>query len=126
MRSFPAPVANLRGPARPDPAPAGPPGQVRGGNPSGVVAWLARVRRAIERDKRYPEEARVRRLEGRVIVVFTIDPAGRVNRPRVESGAPAPLSRAALALLEGRRCPPPPAEWNPDSPIRLPIDFSLR
>lgn len=126
MRSPAAPATSTRGPVRPDPAPAGPPGPVRAGDPPAVAAWLARVRRAVERDKRYPEEGRARRLEGRVTVVFTVDRDGRVKGPAIEGGGQDPLSRAALALLAGRRFPPPPSEWNPAAPIRLPIHFSLR
>jgi protein TonB len=105
------------------PAPARAPAPVRAISPGYralLGAWL-------ERHKRYPESARERGEEGRVMLQFTVDRDGRVaNAAVVSSSGASDLDAAVLRMMQGAVLPPFP----PDMPqmrieVRVPIDFSL-
>jgi protein TonB len=85
--------------------------------------------RALQKFKRYPEQARRLRQEGRVKVRFTIDRRGRViSQQIVVSSGHALLDREVEAML--RRASPLPAIPASLSKSRLtltlPIVFNLR
>ncbi|TQV85632.1 M56 family metallopeptidase [Exilibacterium tricleocarpae] len=62
----------------------------------------------------YPERARRRGLEGRVIVQFTISPQGRVEQPRILVSQPGRVfDRAVLRALRGFRFRPYRIEGEP-------------
>ncbi|TIX51494.1 energy transducer TonB [Alteraurantiacibacter aquimixticola] len=90
--------------------------------------WYALVAAHLERNKRYPREARRDGLQGTPTVRFTVDRRGRVTdiAIRNSSGHPA-LDEATIALL--RRVSPLPAmprSMERDSvTISLPIEYSL-
>jgi periplasmic protein TonB len=70
--------------------------------------WNAQIVAQIQRNKRYPSEARSRSQSGMARVVFTLDRQGRLVDSRVtNSSGVAVLDQEALALL--RRAPFPPA-----------------
>ncbi|MBK5968097.1 MULTISPECIES: energy transducer TonB [Thiorhodovibrio] len=92
-------------------------------------AYYGRLARALQKHKRYPEQARRLRQEGRVKVRFTIDRGGRViSQQIVVSSGHALLDREVEAML--RRASPLPAIPASLSKSRLtltlPIVFNLR
>lgn len=91
--------------------------------------WQGRLLAHLERHKRYPAEARARRLQGVAYVRFTMDRQGRVLSAALErSSGHAALDREALALLErAQPLPAPPAE-TPGERITLtvPVEFFTR
>ncbi|MFQ5881968.1 MAG: energy transducer TonB [Candidatus Methylomirabilales bacterium] len=73
-----------------------------------LAAYLARVRAAIERHKRYPHSARRAGIDGRVVLHFVILPDGRVIDPRIaERSSDGAFGNAALDTLR-RASPMPP------------------
>lgn len=96
---------------------------------SAAQTWEGRILAHLESRKRYPAEARARRLQGVAYVNFIMDRQGRVLSSKLErsSGHPA-LDREALALLQrAQPLPTPPAE-TPGERITLtvPVDFFTR
>lgn len=91
--------------------------------------WQGRLLAHLERRKRYPAEARARRLQGVAHVRFTMDRQGRVLSAALErSSGHAALDREALALLQrAQPLPAPPAE-TPGERITLtvPVEFFTR
>lgn len=91
--------------------------------------WQGRLLAHLERHKRYPAEARARRLQGMAYIRFTMDRQGRVLSAAMErSSGHAALDREALALLErAQPLPQPPAE-TPGERITLtvPVEFFTR
>jgi len=96
---------------------------------SSAQTWQGRLLAHLERRKRYPAEARARRLQGVAHVRFTMDRQGRVLSAALEhSSGHAALDREALALLQrAQPLPPPPAE-TPGERITLtvPVEFFTR
>jgi TonB family protein len=88
----------------------------------------AALRKFVEKELRYPEEARKRRIEGVVIILFTVNEDGQVEDPRVVNGDQKYFNEEALRIV--RKFP----EWIPgeldgiSSPIQVsvPIEFRLR
>ena len=71
-------------------------------------AYYETVRWRIEREKRYPSQARRRQIEGRVGLSFTIGPRGELSDCRIGRGSGSPeLDQAALEAV--RRAAPFPA-----------------
>jgi protein TonB len=84
---------------------------------SGVAAWLAA-------HKSYPEDARRRGEEGRVVIRFTVERSGQVlDAEVVGSSGSARLDAATLALLRGASLPAFPA---PMTQGRVTITTSVR
>lgn len=82
--------------ARPSAAPA-----VEPGWNALLAAWLAA-------NRRYPEEARRRGIEGEVTVRFSVAADGRVTDVAIVAGSgSSALDGAATAMLRGARLPPP-------------------
>gem|GEM_PF-4310501 len=97
-------------------------------DPGALAAWESQVVAKLEREKRYPDAARMRNQEGIVSLRVTVDVAGRVTAFRIErsSGSDA-LDREAVSLI-GRvqPLPPPPSDANPPVQFVVPIVFALR
>jgi protein TonB len=71
-------------------------------------AYYETVRWRIEREKRYPSQARRRQIEGRVALSFAIGPKGELSECRVTRGSGSPeLDQAALEAV--KRASPFPA-----------------
>lgn len=91
--------------------------------------WQGRLLAHLEQRKRYPAEARARRLQGVAHVRFTMDRSGRVLSVALErSSGHAALDREALALLQRAQPLPAPPPETPGERITLtvPIDFFTR
>jgi periplasmic protein TonB len=108
------------GPA-PLPAPASAAPVVDPGWQSLVAAWLSA-------HKSYPDEARRRGDEGRVVVRFTVERDGRVRDASVVTGSgSALLDNATAALLRDATLPAfPPAMSRDRITITTAIRYSLR
>jgi protein TonB len=121
--------------------PPGPPGggvgEGRGGYGGGtgrgtrdpVAAYVTRVTQRLEHGKRYPSAARNAGLQGRAVVEFTVNSAGRVLAARLaESSGHQPLDDEVLSLV--RRVDPlpkfPPELDRQRLTLRVPLDFRLR
>lgn len=102
------------------------PGQTRASSGGGAAAgarqsYNASVLSWLERHKRYPRAARLRRYEGTVSFSFTIDRSGKILRSAiVKSSGRKVLDEALLALLK-RADPLPPAPTEVPGPT---FDFS--
>lgn len=94
-----------------------------------LSVWRMAIRQHLERRKRYPDQARVRRQEGEAMVRFTMTRDGRVTAAELARGSGhAALDREVLALPErAQPLPPPPADVAGERiEIVIPIQFSLR
>ena len=86
------------------------------------------LRRFIENELKYPDEARSRSIEGVVIILFTVDKTGNVKDPRVVNGDREYFNKEALRVASKL------SQWVPGevdgipSPIQvsIPIEFRLR
>jgi TonB family protein len=107
----------------PAPAPAAP---TRVARPS--PSYLQAVAAALERQKRYPEAARVRRAMGVAVLQFTILRNGQVARWRIQRGSgDADLDQAVEAMIRRANLPPMPADMQGDTlVITVPVRFQLR
>ena len=87
------------------------------------------LRLKIESSKEYPESARRKQLQGRVVVGFTLDPDGTLASAEiVESSRHPELDRAALnAVKNAAPFPRPPGSLF-EGPLRMniPVLFELR
>jgi protein TonB len=94
-----------------------------------VARWQSTLASHLERNKRYPAEARSRRQQGTARVAFTIDHEGRLVTSQIvqSSGSPA-LDEEALAMLRrAQPMPRPPAiVQERDLEIDVPVNFGLK
>jgi protein TonB len=91
-------------------------------------SYLEMVRLKIERHKKYPEEARTRRMEGRVTVKFVITPEGDIRDTAVvKSSSQKALDEAAiLAVQNASPFPRPPARlFKGPVPLTVTVVFEL-
>jgi protein TonB len=98
------------------------------GEPDPLATYLAQVRAAIERHKRYPSAARRAGMTGHVVLRFVILADGRVIDPSVaESNGHAGFSRAALESLHraGQMPPFPETIQQERLVVQVPIAFTL-
>lgn len=119
--SKPPPVARLPTAPAPAPAEAQSAPVVEPSWQSGVAAWLAA-------HKSYPEDARRRGEEGRVVIRFTVERSGQVvDAEVVGSSGSARLDAATLALLRGASLPAFPASM-PQGRVTITtsVRFTLR
>ncbi|NCB39699.1 MAG: energy transducer TonB [Erysipelotrichia bacterium] len=93
---------------------------------SEISRYLANVRRQLEKNKKYPQNARRQRLEGKVTVAFSILADGRVDSLEAVEDAPIELIEAALSLVKKQKFAAPPAGWLPASRIEFPVTYKLR
>lgn len=99
------------------------------GRNAALSAWQTAIRLHLERRKRYPESARVRRQEGEAAVRFVMTRNGRVVSAELARGSGhAALDRETLALPErAQPLPSPPAEIEGERiELVIPIRFSLK
>ena len=98
--------------------------------PSNAIPnWRSLVAAMLERNKRYPPEARSRGDRGTANVRFTIDRAGRlVGASLVGSSGSAALDQEAVALVRrAQPFPPPPPEVRGGTiTIVVPVRFNIR
>ena len=98
--------------AQPQPTPA----QI-----AAIEAWKLQIARQLESKKQYPADARLRREQGAVLIVFRLDRQGRLVSSRIVRGSgSATLDNAGLALVRDAQpfAPPPAAVGNIVLPIR--------
>ncbi|EAR23322.1 energy transducer TonB [Nitrococcus mobilis] len=100
-----------------------------GGSPGAVADYAALIRAWLERHKRYPHRAQLRRLEGTALLYFVMNRQGQVLNYRIrQSAGSAILDRAVKAMIE--RANPLPAMPQDMRQARLelviPVRFSLR
>jgi protein TonB len=99
------------------------------GEPDPLATYLAQVRAAIERHKRYPSAARRAGMTGQVVLQFVILADGRVVDPGVnESTGHAAFGSAALeSLRRAGHMPPFPETIRQERlVVQVPIAFTLR
>lgn len=83
---------------------------------------------AINAQKTYPKQARLRRLEGVVVVEFEVDVQGNINRFNLVSKAKSKhLNRSTRKLFSELKLPKPSLELagNFPSVMTIPIEYSL-
>jgi protein TonB len=92
-----------------------------------VATWRNQIVTILERNKRYPPEARARGEQGVTRLAFSIDSQGRLLSSRiVTSSGSAVLDAETLALVQrAQPYPPPPAELA-GSEMTVPVSFSIR
>jgi periplasmic protein TonB len=98
-------------------------------NSNAVPRWKTQVVRLLERNKRYPSEARARRQEGVAQLAFSIDRQGQVISSRlVGSSGSSALDKEALELARrAQPFPPPPPELaGAQIELKVPIRFNLQ
>ena len=91
-------------------------------------SYLEMVRLKIERHKKYPDSARVRQIEGSVIVRFVILPQGDIKSAEVvkTSGNKALDGAALMAVKDAAPFPKAPAHlFKGEIPLELTIVFEL-
>ena len=64
--------------------------------PGGIKALMELLRTVYK----YPEDALKAKMEGRVVIQFTIDTKGKMNNPKVVSSVYPPLDKEALRIVE--------------------------
>lgn len=125
----PAPMPSAPADAR-DTATAAPtPGADAAARTAAARTWQGELLGRLERVKRYPRAAEVRRREGVAVVGFALDRAGAVLETRlVRSSGDATLDAEALALPDrAQPLPPPPAHIvGSRVDVVVPVRFSLR
>jgi periplasmic protein TonB len=111
----PAQTAAIPVPPAPHPAPF-----VSAGYRAALSAWL-------ESHKRYPDSARSRGEEGRAVLRFRVDRAGRVlNYAVVSSTGYADLDASIDAMMRGAAMPPFPADMTAsDVEVSVTVRFAL-
>jgi protein TonB len=124
--SAPGPRPTPRPKPKDEPAPSDQPSQA--GNPALGSAFLADLRRAIEREKRYPVLARTRRQEGTAELAFTLHKDGTIADVAVaRSSGFRELDEAGARTLSGlgRFKPVPDTVSIGDLRLVVPIEFRL-
>ncbi len=90
--------------------------------------YLSTIRQLIEQKKKYPQTARRRQFQGKVVVEFVLSPSGDVNSIRVVEGCRfGILNRAAIQAVELASPFPKPPDglFEGHLPLRIPIVFEL-
>ncbi|MFA6011725.1 MAG: energy transducer TonB [Desulfobacteraceae bacterium] len=91
-------------------------------------SYYKMIRMAIERHKEYPDTARSRHIEGRVVIRFILKKDGHVQELRIaKSSRNTKLDQAALkAVQKAAPFPQPPVSLsNKDLPFEIAINFEL-
>lgn len=94
-----------------------------------VLSWQKALHLHLSKHKRYPSEARNRRVQGVVTVSFTIDRQGRVTNTRIMKGSgSALLDNEALEMLSRASPLPTPPEDAASGALNLslPIQFNIK
>ena len=88
-------------------------------------AYAAQVQRLLARRKRYPAQARARRIEGAGVLAFTVAADGAVQGARLARSAGHPLLDAEIeAMLRRVGKLPPPPQGRPLA-LTAPVTFRL-
>jgi protein TonB len=97
-----------------------PPAAISSGWRAALAAWM-------QRHKRYPEAARWRGEEGRVLIRFTAEPDGMVRDVALVQGSGSvSLDESTVLLLRGARIPPFPAEMTGSAvTVTMPVSYEL-
>ncbi|PVX41453.1 outer membrane transport energization protein TonB [Pasteurella langaaensis DSM 22999] len=97
-----------------------------GTNTSEIAAYKSKIRREIERHKKYSQRARMMRKQGTVVVVFNITADGSLTGARVaQSSGTEDLDNSALdAVRSARSVGPKPAGMA--SEISVPVSFRIQ
>jgi protein TonB len=94
-----------------------------------VPTWRSQIVAMLERNKRYPSEARARREQGVAQLAFSIDRQGRVVSSRIVTGSgSSALDQETQALVQ-RAQPfptPPPSVAGSEITFTVPIRFNIR
>lgn len=93
-----------------------------------LSSYLAMVRDRIEKHKKYPHIARIRRIEGRVTIRFVITPDGDIHNPAVtKTSRHRILDKAALTgVIKAAPFPKPPEGLIKDKlPMEIIVVFAL-
>jgi protein TonB len=96
-------------------------------NSDAVPNWKSQLVAALERQKRYPSEARGE--QGTAQLAFSVDRQGGVHNARVtRSSGSSVLDHEALALVQRAQPlpPPPPEVQGAQIPIVVPIRYNAR
>jgi protein TonB len=131
---LPAPQPQPSPPAAAAPSADGPSGAVR--EPAQAVArpappapsrdsdYVGRLLARLERFREYPRSARLRRIEGQVVLELSIMADGQIASARVVAGSGhAALDDAALDMV--RRAAPAPVPHDGPLALRVPVMFAL-
>lgn len=128
--SAPSPETTAPPPVKAEPAAqaAAPEAGLSDNDQKAIARWQKKVVVHLHSHKRYPNEARKRRIQGEVVVKFTIDRSGRVIARSVTNGSGAKiLDNAAVGILE-RASPlpvPPPQLSGNEFELTLPIRYQV-
>lgn len=93
------------------------------------LSWQRTLNLHLSKHKRYPGEARSRRIQGAVMVSFSVDGEGRVKNARmVKSSGSSLLDDEAIEMLSrASPIPPPPNMAAADvREFTMPIQFNIR
>jgi protein TonB len=104
-------------------------GQPSSNNSSAVQSWKSQVVSMLERNKRYPADARLHRQQGVAQLAFTLDRQGQVATAEiVRSTGSSSLDNETLALVRRAAPFPPPPPELPGAQVSLmvPIRFNFR
>jgi protein TonB len=92
-----------------------------------VATWRNQIVSMLERNKRYPSEARARGEQGVTRLAFSIDSQGRLLSSRiVTSAGSAALDAETLALVQRAQPFPPPPPELAGSEMTVPVSFNIR
>ncbi|MCC7251873.1 energy transducer TonB [Hyphomicrobium sp.] len=94
-----------------------------------ILSWQKALHLHLSKHKRYPGEARARRIQGVVTVGFAIDREGRVTNARIVKGSGSSLldDEALEMLSRASPLPVPPDEATVTArSLSLPIQFNIR
>ncbi|KGQ70378.1 energy transducer TonB [Chelonobacter oris] len=96
-----------------------------GGGGKAIDAYRSQLRREIERNKRYPQRAKMMRKQGVVSISFTLNTDGSIQNPRVaKSSGSEDLDKAAIQAVQNARSVGP----RPDgmkAAVTVPIRFNI-
>ncbi len=88
--------------------------------------YLSKIMKIFEKNKKYPDKARVNHIEGKILVSFCIDNSGRTSNVKANTQEPSILAKAAEELVKKSVLLNPPKHWNINSRIELPIIYKLK
>lgn len=93
-----------------------------------ISRWQGTLLAHLERHKRYPRDAQMRRQEGAATIRFILDSSGHVLSAVLERGSGVEsLDRESLALLErAQPLPRPPGNTTDRIDLTVPVRFQLR
>ena len=92
-----------------------------------LMTWRNQVVTILERNKRYPSDARARGEHGVARLAFSIDGAGHLVSSRiVASSGSAALDQETLALVQRAQPFPPPPPDLAGAEMTVPVSFSIR